>query len=489
LTSGPDNTTLLGTNLITISSGRKSGVSGRRNAIRLGDSLGGLTVFGQTSNSSTGNGRQTGVASWTALEDYTGSVAGSRFTLQTINSGTNTLANRLSLDDKNAVYTSEIHSFGGSSNTFAIINSNGVTSVSTSSSLRLSTNNYDSGGGRIELIAGAPLVRINDAYSLPSTAPASNGEYLEGQADGTTAWTDRVNAKTIYENVKNVSGGSLSKGTPVYQIGVTGNTITVGVARADDPAKVAVGVLDETLADDAEGRMLVLGEIKGVATDSFATGDRIYLGSTGGYTDVPPTGTDFIQFLGVVNRVHASNGSGFITGTLTPDPVKYESGAASIWTGTNWTNLAALGPSGPSGPQGATGDAGPTGPTGPSGPSGDPFGGGTFTGSVTIKGLNETVYSWGNVAAGTYTPDVSTATIHRMTLTGNVTISALANVTTGSNLTLILTQDGVGSRTLTSTMKFAGNSKTLSTTANSIDTVSIFYDGSTYYASLVKGYV
>jgi hypothetical protein len=187
--------------------------------------------------------------------------------------------------------------------------------------------------------------------------------------------------------------------------------------------------------------------------------------------------------LGVVNRVDASNGSGFITGTLTPDPVKYESGAASIWTGTNWTNLAALGPSGPSGP---TGD---TGPSGPSGPSGDPFGGGTFTGSVTIKGLNETVYSWGDVSAGTYTPDVSTATIHKMTLTGNVTISALANVTTGSNLTLILTQDATGSRTLTSTMKFAGNSKTLSTTANSIDTVSIFYDGSTYYASLVKGYV
>jgi len=76
-----------------------------------------------------------------------------------------------------------------------------------------------------------------------------------------------------------------------------------------------------------------------------------------------------------------------------------------------------------------------------------------------------------------------------MTLTGNVTISALTNVTTGSNATLILTQDATGSRTLTSTMKFAGNSKTLSTTAASIDTVSIFYDGTNYYASLVKGYV
>jgi hypothetical protein len=153
--------------------------------------------------------------------------------------------------------------------------------------------------------------------------------------------------------------------------------------------------------------------------------------------------------------------------------------------GTNGTN----GATGYTGSAGTNGSTGPSGPTGYTGSSGNPFGGGTFTGSVTLKGVNETLYSWGNVAAGTYTPDVSTGTVHKMTLTGNVTISTLANATTGTNATLILTQDATGSRTLTSTMKFAGNSKTLSTTANSIDTISIFYDGTNYYASLVKGYV
>jgi hypothetical protein len=37
-------------------------------------------------------------------------------------------------------------------------------------------------------------------------------------------------------------------------------------------------------------------------------------------------------------------------------------------------------------------------------------------------------------------------------------------------------------------MKFAGNSKTLSTAASSIDIMSVFYDGTTYYATLSKGY-
>jgi hypothetical protein len=41
---------------------------------------------------------------------------------------------------------------------------------------------------------------------------------------------------------------------------------------------------------------------------------------------------------------------------------------------------------------------------------------------------------------------------------------------------------------LTSTMKFAGNSRTLSTAGNATDIISLFYDGSTYYASLTKGY-
>jgi hypothetical protein len=153
----------------------------------------------------------------------------------------------------------------------------------------------------------------------------------------TWANTDRINAKTIYETVKNTSGGTLAKGTPVYQIGMVGNTVTVGVARADTPSKVAVGVLDETLANEAEGRMLILGEIKGVNTAGFTSGDRVYLGAGGGYANVPPSGTgDFQQFLGIVFRVDANNGSGYITGTATPDAVRWNGTALEVWTGTGW---------------------------------------------------------------------------------------------------------------------------------------------------------
>ena len=107
--------------------------------------------------------------------------------------------------------------------------------------------------------------------------------------------------------------------------------------------------------------------------------------------------------------------------------------------------------------------------------------------NFTLTKYNETVVSPGSVS-GTLTPDAAAGTIYHYTLTGGITINALGNAVAGTSMTLILTQDGSGSHTLTSSMKFAGGAKTLSTAASSVDIMSVFYDGSTYYATLSKGY-
>lgn len=118
----------------------------------------------------------------------------------------------------------------------------------------------------------------------------------------------------------------------------------------------------------------------------------------------------------------------------------------------------------------------------------------TVNGNANITNLNlvkfsETVVNGGNTGAATITPDSANGSIYTYLLTGDITLNSLGNAVTGTSMTIILTQDGTGNRLLTSTMKFAGNIKTLTTTANAIDIMSVFYDGSTYYASLTKGYV
>jgi hypothetical protein len=108
-------------------------------------------------------------------------------------------------------------------------------------------------------------------------------------------------------------------------------------------------------------------------------------------------------------------------------------------------------------------------------------------GNLLLTKFNETLPASANTST-TITPDVATGTIFRYTANANFTFNSLANAVAGSSATVIITQDATGSRLLTSTMKFAGASKTLSTAAASIDIIGVFYDGSTYYASLTKGY-
>ena len=109
--------------------------------------------------------------------------------------------------------------------------------------------------------------------------------------------------------------------------------------------------------------------------------------------------------------------------------------------------------------------------------------------TTTLDDIRETVFAIGNSGATTLTPNAANGSVQTITATGNFTLSAFTSPVSGQTITFIITQDGVGSKTLTSTMKFAGGSKTLSTAANSIDILTVSYIGTTYYASLSKGFV
>lgn len=113
---------------------------------------------------------------------------------------------------------------------------------------------------------------------------------------------------------------------------------------------------------------------------------------------------------------------------------------------------------------------------------------GTTVEDVQLEDYKETVYTGGSTT-GTITPDVANGNVQSITLSGNITLNALGSPETGQSMTLIVKQPSSGGPyTLTSSMLFAGGSKTLSTGADDIDIISIFYDGSTYYASLATDF-
>lgn len=115
----------------------------------------------------------------------------------------------------------------------------------------------------------------------------------------------------------------------------------------------------------------------------------------------------------------------------------------------------------------------------------------TSSGTSTFGPYIERVYAIGNTGAGTITPVFSNGPVQTMTATGNFTLAAPTGMTAGASLSFIIRQDATGVRicSFNSAYKFANGSKTLSTTANSIDVVTVFYDGTDYLCGLNKGFV
>jgi len=98
--SAPDNAGLTGTNIINLAAGRRNAVSGRRNQVLSGDTLYSINFRGQNTNNATSSGVTGAAIVATTLETFTTTQYGSNLALQTVNTGTTTLRNRLLLSDR-----------------------------------------------------------------------------------------------------------------------------------------------------------------------------------------------------------------------------------------------------------------------------------------------------------------------------------------------------------------------------------------------------
>ena len=157
--------------------------------------------------------------------------------------------------------------------------------------------------------------------------------------DGDVDW---VYPHTLFLTVRNVSGGTLPKGTPVHATGVTGTVPDVIAADAAIPSAMpATYVLNQSIANNAQGIAIIVGTITGVDTSSFSAGDVVFVAAGGGFTNVKPTGTNLIQNLGVVTKSNVSTGSGVIYGSgRSNDVPNLPTGKFFIGSATNTTQSA-----------------------------------------------------------------------------------------------------------------------------------------------------
>ena len=180
--------------------------------------------------------------------------------------------------------------------------------------------------------AGANVSIEAQNLTMVSASYALTASYAHTTSYTTTS-QHSITTNEIVVNVKNTSGGSIAKGVPVYATGVTGDNINISIAsNLSSNTMPAIGVLGETLGTNASGTVVVSGKIIGVDTAGFTAGQNIYVNSNGDFTQTKPTGSGFIQNIGVVGKVNSTEGEILIQGSgRSNDLPNLESG--HVWVG------------------------------------------------------------------------------------------------------------------------------------------------------------
>jgi hypothetical protein len=138
--------------------------------------------------------------------------------------------------------------------------------------------------------------------------------------------------KTLYKKIHNGETSSIVKGTPLFISGSQGDLSIVYIADANNPARMPATVIayDNSLAPATEGTAIILGLITNVNTTGYPPGTAVYVGSNGGWTATPPTGSAIVQPLGIVTRT-GTNGAGIVLTTPPNSLPNIQSGY--VWVG------------------------------------------------------------------------------------------------------------------------------------------------------------
>lgn len=136
-----------------------------------------------------------------------------------------------------------------------------------------------------------------------------------GQGDVTISLTGPVPASsstTLITEVYNQTGATLTRGTIVYINGAHGNLprVTKAIATGDATSAQTFGFVRDSIGNNSNGFVVVVGKLSGLDTQSIPEGTQLYLSSTiaGAYTTVKQLAPAHLVYVGVVVRSHPTQG-------------------------------------------------------------------------------------------------------------------------------------------------------------------------------------
>jgi hypothetical protein len=146
-------------------------------------------------------------------------------------------------------------------------------------------------------------------YDLPYPVlsdPVNVHEDIQSLAERLEDVLSNVGVPFISLEVRNTTGSTIAKGTPVY---ITGYSTKPLIAKCDSDDLTTfpiVGITQTAISNNSDGVIIVSGVFEGINTSSYTVGEILYVANGGGLTDTIPAGGS--GAVAVVAKSNASTG-------------------------------------------------------------------------------------------------------------------------------------------------------------------------------------
>ena len=148
-----------------------------------------------------------------------------------------------------------------------------------------------------------------DTYDLPYPVlsdPVNVHEDIQSLAERLEDILSNVGVPFISLEVRNTTGATIAKGTPVYLSGYSTKPLIAKCDSDDLTTFPVVGITQAAISNNSNGVIIVSGVFEDINTSSYTAGDILYVANGGGLTNSIPAGGS--GAVAVVAKSNASTG-------------------------------------------------------------------------------------------------------------------------------------------------------------------------------------
>jgi hypothetical protein len=161
-------------------------------------------------------------------------------------------------------------------------------------------------------LENSATVQLNDRAWLPEDAGEAIGLMWNATlSKWVELWRSLQYDSTSGIFVKNETGSTIVRGSVVYISGANGNNPLISLAdyTTEQDSARTIGLVHDNIPHNSFGHVISSGLVENINTNGMTSGQSVYLGASGTFTNVKPVAPNHMVKVGNVIRVSSTVGS------------------------------------------------------------------------------------------------------------------------------------------------------------------------------------